>query len=115
MEHMSRLTTNNINLLFVVSDATRRGIQAASRIIEIAGELQLKIDRTVMIVNQAREDQVQGILNAVQDRHLELNGIIPEDPQIREFDLAGRPTAELGRESIAFSAATEIFERILHH
>lgn len=113
MEHMSRLTTNNINLLLVVSDPTRRGIQAASRIFELVTELSLNIDRRALIVNQAREDQMQTIQHAVAERHLELSGIIPEDSQIRHFDLAGRPTIQLGSDSKAVSAAVAIFERLL--
>jgi CO dehydrogenase maturation factor len=113
MEHMSRLTTNNIHLLLAVSDATRRGIQAASRIFELVTELALKIDRRVLIVNQAREDQMETIQKAVDDHALDLGGIIPEDGQIRDADLAGRPTAQLGPESKAVSASFAIFERIL--
>lgn len=113
MEHMSRLTTNNINLLLVISDPTRRGIQAASRIFELVTELSLNIDRRALIVNQAREDQMQTIRHAVAERRLELSGIIPEDGQIRHFDLAGRPTIQLGSDSKAVSAAVAIFERLL--
>ena len=39
MEHISRLTTGNVDVLIVVSDATRRGIQAASRILKLTEEL----------------------------------------------------------------------------
>jgi len=35
MEHLSRLTTRDIDLLLVVSDASRRGIQAARRIYDL--------------------------------------------------------------------------------
>ena len=35
MEHISRLTTNNIDLLLIVSDASRRGIQSAAKILSI--------------------------------------------------------------------------------
>jgi len=43
MEHISRLTTNNIDLLLIVSDPSRRGIQAAVRILELTQELPLNI------------------------------------------------------------------------
>jgi CO dehydrogenase maturation factor len=43
MEHISRLTTNNIDLLLIVSDPSRRGIQAAARILELTQELPLNI------------------------------------------------------------------------
>jgi CO dehydrogenase maturation factor len=45
MEHISRLTTNDIEVLLVVSDPTRRGIQAAARIVELTEQLSLNIAR----------------------------------------------------------------------
>jgi len=54
MEHISRLTTNNIDLLIAVSDASRRGIQAASRIIHLSEELHLNIGQKVLVVNRRR-------------------------------------------------------------
>jgi CO dehydrogenase maturation factor len=110
MEHISRLTTNNIDLLIAVSDPTRRGIQAASRIIDLTNELALNINRKCLIVNQTRPGQEESILQAVKDYKLDLIGTIPEDHQVHEFDLKGRPTVQLGSDSLAISAAYRIFE-----
>ena len=41
--------------------------------------------------------------------------VVPEDMKVRDFDLHGRPTIELNSESIALSAAYQIFEKILNH
>jgi len=43
---------------------------------------------------------------------LDLMGLVPEDPQVQEFDLNGRPTIGLGKESKAVKAAYEIFDGI---
>jgi CO dehydrogenase maturation factor len=115
MEHISRLTTNNINLLLVVSDPTRRGIQAAARIFDLTEELGLRIDRKALVVNQAAEGQVPGIHEAVKLYGLELTGIIPLDDRIRAYDLEGKPTIQLGMESKAVAAAFDIFKRMLEH
>lgn len=112
MEHISRLTTNNIDFLIAVSDPTRRGIQAASRIVELTGELGLNIDRKLLIVNQTKEGQEQAIIQAVKDYQLDFIGTVPEDPEIQDFDLKGRPTVELGKDSKALVAAYEIFDKI---
>ena len=44
---------------------------------------------------------------------LELSGIIPDDPLIREFDLSGKPTTQLTMKSKAVEKAFKIFEAIL--
>ena len=113
MEHISRLTTNDVNLLLVVSDPTRRGIQAASRIVDLTDELNLKIDRKCLVVNQVKEGQEEEVLKRAKEFNLEPTGIIPEDPLVRRFDLEGKPTTELSRESRALEAAFELFDRIV--
>jgi CO dehydrogenase maturation factor len=113
MEHISRLTTNNIDLLLIVSDASRRGIQSAARIFEVTDELGLDIRSKHLIINQAKEGQHEIIEKGVNSYHLDLLGIIPEDGQVRDFDLHGRPTVELDSESRAVKAAFQIFEKIL--
>jgi CO dehydrogenase maturation factor len=113
MEHISRLTTNNIDLLLVISDPTRRGIQAAARIFELTKELGLNITRKLLIVNQAKENETEAIQKGMKDFGLELTGIIPEDQEIREYDLGGKPTTELKNESKAVKAAFLIFDKIL--
>ncbi len=114
MEHISRLTTNNMELLLVVSDASRRGIQSAARIFELTDDLALTIGRKILIINQVKEEQMEPIEKIVHGFHLELTGIVPEDIKVRDFDLHGRPTIELDGESIALKAAYQIFEKILN-
>jgi CO dehydrogenase maturation factor len=113
MEHISRLTTNNIDLLIAVSDASRRGIQAASRIIKLSEELSLNIGQKVLVVNQADEGRRETLDAAARDFGLEIAGIVPENSGIREFDLQGRPTIALESENDAVKAANEIFDQII--
>jgi CO dehydrogenase maturation factor len=113
MEHISRLTTNNVDLLIVVSDPTRRGIQAASRIYQLTESLGLKIENKCFVVNQAKEGQEEEIRKRAEEFNLELEGIIPEDPLVQQFDLEGKPTTELSEESSALRAAFALFDRNL--
>ena len=112
MEHISRLTTNNIDVLIAVSDPTHRGIQAASRIVELTQELALPIDRKFLIVNQAKDGQDEAIMRSVEKYRLDFLGTVPEDAEVQEFDLNGRPTVELGRDNVALKAAYHIFDEL---
>jgi CO dehydrogenase maturation factor len=115
MEHLSRLTTNNIDLLLIVSDTSRRGIQSAARISDLTQELKLNIGRSVLIVNQARDEQVESLREVLEGHPLPMIGIVPEDVKVRNFDLQGRPTVELDAESRALNAAYGIFEKVLNN
>ena len=113
MEHISRLTTNNIDVLLVVSDATRRGLQAAHRIVELAEALKLNISRKLVMVNRTREGQSEALEDVIAQYDLELIGMVPEDTGVQQFDLEGRPTVELPGENEALKAAYRIFDKIM--
>ena len=110
MEHFSRLTTRDVDLLFIVSDSSRRSILTASRIRDLIHELDLRIVREVLIVNRAQEELPADVLEEIQKQNLELGGTIPADEAIYQYDLEGKPTVHLPLESKAVQAAQKIFE-----
>ena len=114
MEHISRLTTNNVDVLLVVSDTSRRGLQAAVRINKLANELNIGVSKSYAIINQVKETPSDTIVNILKDGDLELVGAIPEDRMIYEYDLDGRPTVKLPEDSESIRAAFDIFDRIVN-
>jgi CO dehydrogenase maturation factor len=113
MEHMSRLTTHAVDLLVLVSDPSWRGIQAASRLKDLAQALKIVVGRTALIVNRASNGLSDKAAAQIEAQGLELAGLIPEDPLIAEFDSQGRPTYQLPADSPALQAAYEIFAKLL--
>jgi CO dehydrogenase maturation factor len=113
MEHLSRMTTNNMDALLVVSDPTKRGLQAAARILELTRELKLNIGRNFLLVNQAKDSQVSSIESFIKEYNMDLLGVIPDDPKVREFDLKGVATIELDEGCTALRAAYDAFDKIM--
>jgi CO dehydrogenase maturation factor len=113
MEHFSRLTTKDIDLLLIVSDSSRRGILSARRIYDLVDELGIRVGRKYLLVNQYR-DKLESLV-AKETETFGSNSVstIPEDELIFQFDLEGKPTVQLPPESVALQAANEIFERLL--
>ena len=60
MEHVSRLTTKNVDVLLLVSDPSRRGLQAALRIDALARELNIGVGKSRLVINQAKEPPSRG-------------------------------------------------------
>lgn len=58
MEHLSRGTSKSVDVLLLVSDCSRRSIQAVARIRDLALELKLKIGDLYLIVNKAPNGQL---------------------------------------------------------
>jgi CO dehydrogenase maturation factor len=113
MEHISRLTTKDVDILLIVSDPSRRGIQAAVRIEELARSLKIVVGKSYVVINQAREALPGPAMEMINNANLELIGTIPEDDLIYEFDFNGRPTIEMPEDSKSVKAAFEIFDKIV--
>jgi len=113
MEHISRLTTKDVDLLLIVSDSSRRGLQAAVRISELARSLNIVIGKSYVVINQAREAPPEPVMNKLKEANLELIGTVPADDLIYDYDFNGRPTIEMPEDSISVKAAFEIFDKIV--
>ena len=113
MEHISRLTTSNVDVLLIVSDTSRRGLQAAGRINKLTQELNIGVNKSYLIINQAKETPSEKMLDIVRSDGLELAGVVPEDDSIYDFDMDGRPTIEMSESNPAVQAAFNIFSQIV--
>jgi CO dehydrogenase maturation factor len=113
MEHVSRLTTKNVDVLLLVTDPSRRGIQAALRIDELARELNIGVGKSYIVINQVKERPSDGVLKMIADAGVELAGTVPEDATVYDFDYCGRPTIQMPETSPSVQAAFAIFERIV--
>jgi CO dehydrogenase maturation factor len=115
MEHISRLTTHDVDVLLIVSDTSRRSLQAAVRISELARELNIGVKRCCLIVNQAKNGaRTDAIQQTIKDSGLEFLGSVPEDEAVYEYDMQGRPTMELPEESASVKAAFDLFAKIVN-
>jgi CO dehydrogenase maturation factor len=113
MEHFSRLTTRDVDLLFVVSDPSRRSILTAARIRDLIHELNLRIVREVLIVNRTQGELTAEALEEIKRQKLDLGGTVPADETIYQYDLDGKPTFQLPEASKAVQAARRIFEKYI--
>lgn len=115
MEHLSRGLLPKVDILLLVSDCSRRGVQAAGRIAQLAGELNINPGVTKLIINRAPG----GVLNEGTKEEIELQGldllaVIPHDDLVYEADCEGNPTAELPADSKAKAAVANLYKQLIH-
>ncbi|RLA89380.1 MAG: carbon monoxide dehydrogenase [Deltaproteobacteria bacterium] len=113
MEHLSRLTTKNVNILLIVSDPSWRSIQAAKRLHDLTKQLNIVVGQAYLIVNRVKNGLPPRTQEEIDKQGLTLAGIIPEDPLIAEFDAQGKPTFNLPADSTALQAALQIFQQVM--
>ena len=103
MEHLSRRTTRDVDLLLLVSDPTVRGIISAAEMQTLAGKLKIRVGRTRAIVNRVpirhgdviMDDLPPSVRETIAARGLEVIGLVPRDENVVEYDAQGKPFSDL--------------------
>lgn len=113
MEHISRGILPKIDMLLLVSDCSRRGVQAVGRIAQLAQELELKPRTVGLIVNRAPDGNInEGTMEEIETQGLTLLGVVPQSTEVYEYDCAGRPTVELPEDSPVKQALHSIIDKL---
>jgi len=95
-EHISRGILPKIDILLLVSDCSRRGIQAAGRAAVLVEELALKPDTLKLVVNRAPNGELpEGVAEEMKAQNLDLLGVIPNDDAVYQYDSEGKPTTDV--------------------
>ncbi|MCB2228896.1 MAG: AAA family ATPase [Desulfarculaceae bacterium] len=113
MEHISRVTTQRVDMLLVISDPSRRSLQAAQRVAELAKEMNVLQGEAYLLLTMVRGEPAEELLQAAKDMGLNLLAVIPDDPQLAEYDLKGQPTSQLPDDSPSIAAAFAAFDKVL--
>ncbi len=115
MEHLSRRTTQNIDLLFIVSDHTIKGVRTVARIKDLVDELRLVVHRQEIIINSAPDELAPMVREELVKLGLESPVLVPEDEQVCQYDIEARPLVELPDNSKAVMAVGALMDDILNH
>lgn len=111
MEHLSRRTTRDVDILFIVSDPTRVGILTAKRIAEMADRLELEVKDKHLVINKISNFPKQ--LNIVIDEcGFENYSLIPKDSIIEEYSWTDMPILKSPNNSEAFISVGEIVKKL---
>ena len=113
LEHLSRRTTQDVDVLLIVSDATVRGITTAGRIAALLTELSTKVGKHYLIVNRAAEGLTPTLREAIEELGLDLLAVLPDDPLVAAFDAAGRPLIRLPADSDLVIAMAPVVDTVL--
>jgi CO dehydrogenase maturation factor len=112
LEHLSRRTDRSVDLMLIVTDPSKMGLETARRIKELAEEVHIEVKRIALIGNNIPEDLNRRLEEEASRIGLEYIGSIPPDPKIMEYNVQGIPLLELPMESISLKALQVIAERL---
>jgi CO dehydrogenase maturation factor len=113
MEHISRRTTRDVDVLLVVTDPTIRGLKAAEVILRLADDIEVNVHRKLLVLNRVIGETPASLSEAISQMGVELAPIVPADARINELDALGMPLIQLNGDSPAFKAVEQITADII--
>jgi len=112
MEHISRQTTQDVDILLIVSDPTIRGVTTAARMKELIAEIRTRATKVYLVINRARDGLSAQVSKVIEDSSLELIATIPEDASIMELEERGVPLTQLPEDSPLKQAVGNIASKL---
>ena len=112
MEHLSRRTTRDVDLLLIVCDTTAASVTAAVRIGALAKGLDLRIRSCGVLLNRTQAAP-QAVLEKLSAGGLSLLGTIPEDAGVMELAMDGAALLGIEEASVAYTAISKILDGVL--
>lgn len=106
MEHLSRRTTNDVDLLCIVAEQTPLGLVTAKRISELVKQLPISVKKTGVLWNRTKSPQKLDAIDTL--------GHIPFDNAVLDASAQGKSVFELEKNSPALSAVQKILEQNLN-
>lgn len=105
MEHLSRRTTTNVDMLCIVAEPTPVGEVTAQRIFQLVNKLPIAIKKTGLVWNRAGDER--------KPDGIDMLGHIPYDEAVFNASMQGKTVFDLDGSSPALVAARKIVENIL--
>lgn len=113
MEHISRGVLPNMEVAILVSDCSRRGVQAVGRIAQLIKECDMHPKKVGLIINRAPGGVLnEGTKAEIEKQGLTLLGVVPQDETVYEFDCDGTPIVDLPEDSPVRKAIIEIIDNL---
>jgi len=119
LEHLSRRTTRNVDLLLAISDPSVRGLIAAQRVFELVEELGTRVGQAHLLINRVPVNEAGAphlmpeLAAKVEELRLPLLGLLPHDPAVSHLDALGQPLAALPDDSPLRRRLVSLIGRVL--
>ena len=113
LEHVARGTLPHVDTMLLISDCSRRGVQAVARIAEMIEEMELKPGRLGLIINRAPGGVLdEGVRAEIAKHGLDLIGVLPQDDAVYRCDCDGEPSSKLPENTPVKAALRDIMSTI---
>ena len=112
LEIVNRLVIRTVDIILIVSDLSIRGIDTAESI-RSSAEKFTNYKRMAIILNKTKGD-ISNLIEKIKKLNFELIGLVPEDQNIVNFDLEGKPIINLPMDSESYLTVKKIVSILIN-
>jgi CO dehydrogenase maturation factor len=90
LENLSRRIVRQLDLMILVADPSRQGLETVRRLFALAREMQIKVGQVALVINRLRGETLPGNLGQLQaDIGASIVIALPEDDELARITEAG--------------------------
>ena len=100
MEHISRQTTRDIDVLITVSEPTMRSLTTAIAMKELITDLRTRTGRISLVINRLAKELPQDVWKMIEGQGFDPIVEIPQDETLYDLEIGGRPVIEIAENTL---------------
>ncbi|RLG92191.1 ATP-binding protein [Candidatus Bathyarchaeota archaeon] len=112
LEHLSRRTSRDVDIMLIVTDLSFMGFQTARRIKELAKEVHIEFKKLYLIGNRYTKDKEGIVMKKAEEIGIEYGCIVPPDENVLRHNLEGIPLTKLPPDTPAIQAVKAFLTKI---
>jgi CO dehydrogenase maturation factor len=114
MEHLSRRTTQNVDLLLIISEPSVKGVRTIARIRDLVSELKLVVNQLSVVINLVSDGLDPAVTEELSRLDIQPTAIVPRDEQVHDYDLKLKSLLDLPDSSKAVAAVNQLMSKFLN-
>lgn len=112
MEHISRRTNGNLDVLLLISDPSLKGIRTCKKLEDLVIKLGLNVKKLFLVINRIANGAPPQVIKETEGLKLNLLEMVPEDKNIVDYELKGLPMLNLEEDSPSVAKINEAMSKI---
>jgi CO dehydrogenase maturation factor len=113
LENLSRRLSQKVDVLVMVADPSRRGLETLRRLYALAREMEVSYGKLALVVNRLRHDQLPDELDAIRrETGADYVLALPDNAEVAALGERGGPIAELPAENELVKRVDGFLKRI---
>lgn len=112
MEHISRQTTRDVDILLIMSDPSMRGMATAGMIKGLIEELRPHVGKMGLVINRVEGAIPAAVEKRIKELGIETLAVLPSDKELLDLEPSGEPLTKLSDRSAIKLEITALAKRL---